>query len=239
MSPWLTFEDANRSLEKPVSTSSQTCPSTASTACLMRNWYRRLAKTCSARNEQENLPLPSHQGESLPAQVLRPMTHSLSALFSLSPSPTGGAERMVDTKVTCLLLFLPRKGEERSIKEKAQAVLSQCLLACSSASWETGLSVWGNLCIFTCTGPRALPSHPWSPSSAWFWANSREEGLSKLQGERWPCLSGQVLLMVSVACLSSVILSQLLQEGPTAQEHQAWQVSMVLWGVWSFVPCLC
>lgn len=80
---------------------------------------------------------------------------------------------MVDTKVTCLLLSLPRKREERSIKEKAQAVLSQCLLACSSASWEAGLSVLGNLCIFhlhwakspffLTHGPPAVPGSEQTP----------------------------------------------------------------------------
>lgn len=162
MSPWLTFEDANRSREKPVSTSSQTCPSTASTACLMRNWYRRLAKTCSAQTEQENLPLPSHQGESLPdpAQALRPTTHSLSALFSLSPSPTGGAERLVDTKV--IACSSPSHGKERrgwSRRKHRLCYPSSCLLARLPAR-KLG-SQFGGICAsFTCTGPRTLPSHP-------------------------------------------------------------------------------
>lgn len=83
---------------------------------------------------------------------------------------------MVDTKVTCLLLSLPRKREERSIKEKAQAVLSRCLLACSSASWEAGLAVLGNLCIFHLHWAKSPSFSPMVPQQCLV--------LSKLQGGR-------------------------------------------------------
>lgn len=114
-------------------------------------------------NRKPIFPCLPEESLSLTLCRLRPASHSLSALLSRSPFPTGGAERMVNTKLTCLLLS---QGKERRgwSKEKAQAVLSRCLLACSPVRKLAGLSVWGFLRSSPALCPEPVLSYPWSPA---------------------------------------------------------------------------
>lgn len=89
----------------------------------------------------------------------------------------------------------PSQGKERRGRSRRKHRLccpSACLLARLPAG-KLGSQFWGICASFTCTGPRALFFSPMVPQQCLV--------LSKLQGGRWPCLPGQVLLMVSVASL--------------------------------------